>query len=172
MNAVKQLVPVVAVSLVPALVYSAVNGLFPVTIDTEATLIASAALMVGVLLVWHAMDEYLVERKVTVDAMKRFGQTFVREFERPLRQSNSADRPIQSQLRASPDRGRLEILLTPGRGHRYPNLSDHRTNVLYDVTRVLTLVRDERFVCEQVYSKGRWVVVPFQFQSAKQAGGR
>jgi hypothetical protein len=172
MNVVKQLVPVVSVSLVPALVYSAVNGLSPVMTDTPVTLLAWAALVVGAVLVWQAMDEYLVRREVTVDAMKRFGQTFVREFERPLRQSNGADRPIQSQLRASPDRGRLEILLCPGGGHRYPNLSDHRTNVLYDVTRVLKLLHDERFVCEQVYSKGPWVVVPFQYQSAKQAGGR
>ena len=56
MNAVKQLVPVVAVSLVPALVYSAVNGLSPVTTDTEATFIAWTALVVGAVLVWQAMD--------------------------------------------------------------------------------------------------------------------
>jgi hypothetical protein len=172
MNAVKQLVPIVAVSLIPALVYSAVNGLSLVMTDAEATFIACAALVVGAVLVWQAMDAYLVEREVTVDAMKRFGQTFVREFERPLRQSDSADRPIQSQLRASPDRNRLDILLCPGASRRYPNLADHRTNVLYDVTRVLKLLHDERFVCEQVYSKGPWVVVPFQFQNAKQAGGQ
>jgi hypothetical protein len=172
MKVLKQFVPVVAVSLVPALVYAAVNDLSHVITDTEATLIAWTALALGAVLVWRATDEYLVEREATVEAMKRFGQTFVREFERPLRQSNGSDRPIESQLRASPDRGRLEILLSPGGGHRYPNLADHRTNVLYDVTRVLKLLHDERFVCEQVYSKGPWVVVPFQFLSAKQAGGR
>jgi hypothetical protein len=172
MQLLKQLVPVVAVSLVPALVYAAVNDLSRVITDTEATLIAWTALALGAVLAWRAMDEYLVERDATVEAMKRFGQTFVREFERPLRQSNGSDRPIESQLRASPDRGRLEILLSPGGGHRYPNLSDHRTNVLYDVARVLKVLHDERFVCEQVYSKGPWVVVPFQFLSAKQAGGR
>jgi hypothetical protein len=168
----KQLLSVAAVSLVPALVYAAVNDLSRVISSTEATLIAWTALALGAVLVWHAMDEYLVEREATVEAMKRFGQTFVREFERPLRHSNGSERPIESQLRASPDRGRLEVLLSPAGGHRYPNLSDHRTNVLYDVTRVLKLLHDERFMCEQVYSKGPWVVVPFQFLSAKQAGGR
>ena len=172
MRLLEQLVPVVGVSLVPALVYAAVNDLSHVITGTEVTVIAWTALALGAVLVWGAMDEYLVEREVTVEAMKRFGQTFVREFERPLRQSNGPDRPIESQLRAIPDRSRLEILLSPGGGHRYPNLADHRTNVLYDVTRVLKLLHDERFVCEQVYSKGPWVVVPFQFQSAKQAGGR
>ncbi|MET0211458.1 MAG: hypothetical protein ABW292_00560 [Vicinamibacterales bacterium] len=172
MQLLKQLVPVVAVSLVPAVLYAAVNDLSRVISDTEATFIAWTALALGAVLAWRAMDEYLVERDASVEAMKRFGQMFVSEFERPLRQSNGSDRPIESQLRASPDRGRLEILLSPGGGHRYPNLSDHRTNVLYDVTRVLKVLHDERFVCEQVYSKGPWVVVPFQFLSAKQAGGR
>jgi hypothetical protein len=85
MNALKQLVPVVAVSLVPALVYAAVHDLSHVLTDTEATVIACTALALGAVLVWRAMDEYLVEREATVEAMKRFGQTFVREFERPLR---------------------------------------------------------------------------------------
>ena len=170
MNVPTQLLPVIAVSLVPALVYAAVNDLSHVITGAEGTLIAWTTLAVGVVLAWCAMDEYVGERATTVEAMKRFGQAFVREFERPLRQSNGSDRPIESQLRASPDRGRLEILLSPGGGHRYPNLSDHRTNVLYDVTRVLKLLQDERFVCEQMYSQGPWVVVPFRF--LKQAGAR
>ena len=41
---------------------------------------------------------------------------------------------------------RLDILLAPGAGRRYPNLSDHRSNVEYDVQRVLTLLKDEPFV--------------------------
>ena len=146
------------------------NDLSRVITDREATLIAWTALALGAVLAWRAIDEHLVERDATVEAMKRFGQTFVREFERPLRQSNGSDRPIESQLRASPDRGRLEILMSPGGGHRYPNLSDHRTNAVRR-GRVLKVLHDERFVCEQV-RKRAVVVVPFQFLSAKQAGGR
>jgi hypothetical protein len=172
MNLPRQLLPVVAVSLVPALVFTAVNDLSHVIADMEAMLIALTALALGAALAWRGLDEYLVEREADVEAMKRFGRTFVREFERPLRQSNGSNRPIESQLRASPGSGRLEILLSPGGGHRYPNLSDHRTNVLYDVTRVLKLVHDDRFVCEQLYSRGPWVVVPFQFLRAKKAGAR
>jgi hypothetical protein len=173
MKELRDLGPVVFASLVPAFVYTAVIGLSNAIPVTNATLIAWVALVVAVMLVWWAGDQYLVQREATVAAMKRFGQTFVREFERPLLQANAAERPIQSQLRAIPDRRRLEILLSPCGAHRYPNLADHRTNVLYDVTRVLDLVRDQRFVCEPVYSRGSWVVVPFQFQmSAKQGGGQ
>lgn len=173
MKTLGQLGPVVFASLVPAIVYTAVIGLSTVITVTNATLIGWVALVLAAMLIWRAVDEYLVQREATVAAMKRFGQTFVREFERPLLQATAAERPIQSQLRAIPDRRRLEILLSPCGDHRYPNLADHRTNVLYDVTRVLELVRDQRFVCEPVYSLGSWVVVPFQFlMSAKQAGGQ
>jgi hypothetical protein len=173
MKALGQLVPVVVAGLVPAFVYTAVIGVSNVITVTNATLIAWVALVLTGVLVWRAVDEYLVQREATVAAMNRFGQTFVREFERPLLQTSAATRPLQSQLRAIPDRRRLEILLSPCGDHRYPNLADHRTNVLYDVTRVLELVHDQRFVCEPVYSRGPWVVVPFQYRmSAKQAGGR
>ena len=173
MKALSQLGPVVFASLVPAIVYTAVIGLSNVMTVTNPSLIAWVALVLAAMLIWRAVDEYLVQREATVAAMKRFGQIFVREFERPLLQSNGAERPIQSQLRAIPDRRRLEILLSPCGDHRYPNLADHRTNVLYDVSRVLELVRDQRFVCEPVYSRGSWVVVPFQFRiSTKQAGGQ
>jgi hypothetical protein len=172
MKALGQLGPVLFASLVPALVYSAVIGLSNVITVGNAPLIAWVALVLAAMLVWRAVDEYLVQREATVAAMKRFGQTFVREFERPL-QAYAAERPIQSQLRAIPDRGRLEILLSPCGDRRYPNLTDHRTNVLYDVTRVLEHVRDQRFVCEPVYARGSWVVVPFQFRmNTRQAGGQ
>jgi hypothetical protein len=108
-----------------------------------------------------------------LEAMHHFGESFIREFERPLIEQDDARGPIESRLRASAHRRRLEILLAPRGGKRYPNLSDHRKNVEYDVTRVLQRLRDQPFVCSPLYAQGRWVVVPFQFQvSSRQAGGR
>ncbi|HEY5617900.1 MAG TPA: hypothetical protein VIK60_08135 [Vicinamibacterales bacterium] len=173
MKGLMQVIPVVFASLVPALVYSAVVSVSPVITENEATLIAWAALAMTAVFAWRGVDEYFAQRGATVAAMKQFGETFVREFERPLLQPDRAERPIASQLRAIPDRKRLEICLAPRNGRRYPNLSDHRTNVAYDVIRVLELVQDRRFVCEAVYAQGSWVVVPFQFHvGTKQAGGR
>jgi hypothetical protein len=138
--------------------------IFSVLVGHELAWLAWGALAVAGILIWLGIDEYLTQREATVAAMKRFGQTFVREFERPLIQPERSERPIHSQLRASPDRGRLEILLAPGGGSRYPNLSDHSTNVAYDVGRVLDVLQDRRFVCQPVYPQGSWVVVPFQFR--------
>jgi hypothetical protein len=52
-------------------------------------------------------------------------------------------------------------------------LSDHRSNVEYDVQRVLTVLRDEPFVVGRPFMDGRWVVLPFQLKPAiTQAGGK
>lgn len=135
------------------------------------------ALWAGVLIVislaWSYINDYLAHRQRMLVTMRRFGETFVREFERPLIQQDEAERPIQSRVRAIPHRRRLEILLAPGGRRRYPNLSDHRNNVDYDVTRVLELLRGQPFVCGSLRAQGRWVVVPFELQnSSKQAGAK
>lgn len=166
-----QLAPVAFGGLLPALVYTVVASVSRVT-GSELRFMW-AALVVAAIVAWCGIDDYLAQRDVTVAAMKRFGQAFVREFERPLREPDRQERPLQWQLRASPDRGRLEILLAPCGRRRYPNLSDHKTNVAYDVARVLAAIRDERFVCEASYSMGSWVVLPFRYHAGtKQAGGR
>jgi hypothetical protein len=106
-----------------------------------------------------------------LDEMQRFGETFILEFERPLFQPDRRERPIQSRLRASPERRQLEIFLAPNGRFRYPNLSDHKKNVEYDVARVLRMLRGQPFDCRPLYARGQWVVVPFQFRlSPKQAG--
>jgi len=131
------------------------------------------ALVVAISLVWRSIDEYVTDRQTMLDAMKRFGETFIREFERPLTQQHLPERPIESRLRASPHRRRLDILLAPHGGRRYPNLSDHKKNMDYDVTRVLQLLRDQPFVCGPLYAQGPWVVLPFQFQvRSTQTGGK
>jgi hypothetical protein len=48
------------------------------------------------------------------------------------------ERPVRSRLRCGARLGRFDILLAPGEGRRYPNLSDHKKNVEYDVARVCT----------------------------------
>jgi hypothetical protein len=104
--------------------------------------------------------------------MWQFAYLFVREFERPL-VDYAAGPAMKVQLRMSPYRARLEICLAPGSGRRYPNLSDHRKNVEYDVARVLSALGDESFMCGRLRTRNEWVVVPFRFNvGLKQRGVR
>jgi hypothetical protein len=130
----------------------------------EPTVLLSAALAYAVAVIWSGVDEFVAQRKQMLAAMQRFGEAFVREFERPLIQYGDTTRPIQSQLRVNVHRGTLEILIAPARGRRYPNLSDHRRNVEYDVARVLQRLRNHPFVSGPLYAQGDWVVVPFVTQ--------
>lgn len=109
------------------------------------------------------------QRRADIDIMKAFGDKFVSEFARPLFRS-AADIPVRSRLRFAPARGRLEILLAPGNGRTYPNLFDHKKNVAYDVERVVRLLRDDMFVNGPLYAEGRWVVIPFRFESRNKEG--
>ena len=70
--------------------------------------------------------------------MKLYAERFVEEFERPLVQPHLAHRPIQSRVRFKPGRARFDVLLAPEpeAGLRYPNLTDHKKNVMYDVVRI------------------------------------
>ena len=107
------------------------------------------------------------------DEMRRFGEAFVREFEQPLlRQEPSGHPAIQARLRADARQRRLEVLLAPAAGRRYPNLSDHKTNVEYDIGRVLRRLRVPSVLGRAPYAQGRWVVCPFEFADTQQAGGQ
>jgi hypothetical protein len=118
-------------------------------------------------------DDYLRKRALVLHTMKQFADRFVREFERPLIQQHLPDRPIQSRVRFKPARSRLDVLLAPHGGLRYPNLTDHKRNVIYDVARVQEVLQDRAFVSSQPYARGRWVVVPFQIRvDIREAGGR
>lgn len=148
------------------------TGAARVSRAADLTLVLLGVLVIASAFLWHTFDEYVTERQRTLGAMKGFGERFVREFERPLLQPSLDAHPIRSRLQASPDRGRLEILLAPAGRRRYPNLSDHKENVTYDVARVLQLLGDQSFVCAPLRAQGPWVVVPFQFQGCpKEAGG-
>ena len=121
----------------------------------------------------HSADHYFRDRDQVLKVMRRFSQKFVREFERPLGGADVSVRPIQSKLRFAPHASRVDILIAPGAGRRYPNLTDHRHNVEYDLRRVLNVLRDEPFVNGRPYMDGRWVVLPFSLKPAiTQAGGR
>ncbi len=96
--------------------------------------------------------------------MNQFAYRFVREFERPLRQY-SGEPAVRAQLRVSAYRRRLDIYLAPAKGRRYPNLSDHRKNMEYDVNRVLSALSDTAFVCGRLHIRDGWVVVPFRFNA-------
>jgi hypothetical protein len=78
---------------------------------------------------------------------------------------------VRAQLRLRPRRSRLEILLAPGNGRRYPNLSDHKKNVEYDVARVVHALADQSFVNGTPYTQAGWVVVPFQFKTLSKTSG-
>ena len=115
---------------------------------------------------WRVFDGYSARRNTASIVVKHFAARFIQEFERPLVRSHEAERAVQSGLRRK-RRGRFDILLAPGQGRRYPNLSDHRKNVEYDVARVLRLLADESFVSDPLYTQAGWVVVPFQTRNPR-----
>lgn len=119
------------------------------------------------------VDDYIARRRDTLRAMQQYADQFVEQFERPLVQPHLARRPIQSRVRFKPGRARFDVLLAPDAGLRYPNLEDHRKNVMYDVVRIQQALSPHAFVSSRPYAKGRWVVVPFRFRvGAREAGGR
>lgn len=120
-------------------------------------------------------DEFIAGRQDRLRAMKQYAERFVEEFERPLLQPHLSRRPIQSRVRFKPGRARFDVLLAPDAeaGLRYPNLADHKKNVMYDVVRIQQALSQQAFVSSRPYARGRWVVVPFRFRvGAREAGGR
>jgi hypothetical protein len=162
----------------PVPVASAVESTSPLQNTIESfrqgntpVLILCALFSLAVVFLWAAVDEYLARRERTLAAMTQFANSFVREFERPLVQPPAGPRPIRSRMVAKPTRGRMEILLAPNGIRRYPNLTDHRENVLYDVRRVGHLLRDQPFAPAAPYARDEWVVIPFHLvQGQRQAG--
>jgi hypothetical protein len=125
------------------------------------------------ILTWLLVRHYRDRTSKTVKYMRHFAAIFIREFERPLMRRGSIERPLRSQVQCLPRSRRLKIYLAPREGRSYPNLSDHRKNVEYDVARVLGSLPAARLVNnDQPYSQGAWVVIPFRFTSGvKEEGG-
>ena len=139
----------------------------------DSTYISWVLLVLLISLAIHGTDDYVSDRRAVLRLLTSFGDTFVNEFDRPLVRSHPSDRVIDSRLRVSPHRSRIDVLLAPRDGRPYPNLADHRKNVEYDVLRVLHRMNDPPLVQGPMYAQGRWVVVPFQLKvNDGQAGGR
>ena len=140
--------------------------------EADANVVLWLALVIAITLVSSSVGEYVAARKPVPDAIRRFAEEFVREFERPLLLPDERRRAVRARLRVnvSRRRRRLEVLLAPAAGRRYPNLSDHRTNVEYDIRRVTQRLRGPA-IADALYAQGPWVVVPFEFpENSRQAG--
>jgi hypothetical protein len=138
--------------------------------DADLTTVWIGATVILALFGLRVLDGYAGRREARLVVMNHFARRFVREFERPLIQ-RPTEPPLRSRLRLSPARARLEILLAPGQGRRYPNLSDHKKNVEYDVGRVLRSLADDSFVPDSLYSQAGWVVVSFRFKVDRKRAG-
>lgn len=150
----------------PAAVATAIPGVS----GFDLVFVWIGALVVLPLVGWKVVDDYLARRKTALLVMRHFAHRFVREFERPLIQ-RPAELPLRARLRLRPARGRVDILLAPGEGRRYPNLSDHRKNVEYDVVRIVQLLADDSFARDPLYTHAEWVVVPFRFNLGRKHTG-
>jgi len=104
-------------------------------------------------------------------AMQRAAEDFIRVFARPLVDPLSGVAPILVRLRFVRRVQQLEICIAPCGGRRYPNLSDHKKNMEYDVNRVVRTVGAHRVVIDRLRAEGKWVVVPIRLAALKQAGG-
>jgi len=131
----------------------------------DSTILWLCAAMVVPWFGWRIVGDYRARREAASIAVQCFVQRFVDEFERPLVRYDAGERPLRSRLRFGVRRGRFSILLAPGEGRVYPNLSDHKKNVEYDVERVMRLIADHSFVSGAPYTKAGWIVVPFQFMA-------
>jgi hypothetical protein len=138
------------------------DAISPAVGAVDLTLVWLGAALVLPLFGWRFVDDYMARKKAALLLMRHYAHRFVREFERPLIQQ-PAELPLRARLRLRPARGRVDILLAPGEGRRYPNLSDHRKNLEYDVVRIVRLLGDGSFVRDPFYMHAEWVVVPFRF---------
>jgi hypothetical protein len=138
---------------------------------SDLTMLWLCAAMVVPWFGWRILDDYLARRKTASIIANYFVKRFVDEFERPLVRYDAGERPVRSRLRFGVRRGRFKILLAPGEGRSYPNLSDHKKNVEYDVARVMLVLADDSFVAGVPYTKAGWIVVPFQFTAEPRQSG-
>jgi hypothetical protein len=137
----------------------------------DLTMLWLYAAMVGLWLAWRIVDNHLARRKTASVVARYFVHRFVDEFERPLVRYDVEDRPVRSRLRFGARLRRFDLLLAPGEGRRYPNLSDHKKNVEYDLARVMHVLGDDFFVRRAVYTQAGWIVVPFQFTAVPKRSG-
>jgi hypothetical protein len=123
------------------------------------------------LLSWSLLDEYVRQRWPIPAQLRQTAQEFIDTFARPLLSQQPGGPAIRSRLRYLPRHEELEILIAPNPGRIYPNLSDHRRNVEYDVHRVLSILDDRLALSSPLRTEGLWVVIPVRSNvDGKEAG--
>jgi hypothetical protein len=132
--------------------------------DPSPIWVVSSFLLIALLAALGARRDFKTAR-ANEGRLKQLGNRFIREFERPLFRVPSPDLPIKSQLRMAPHRGQLKVLIAPNGRRTYPNLSDHRKNLEYDIERILRLLGNELAISGKPYARGPWVVIPFQLKA-------
>ena len=133
---------------------------------------AAVGAVVLVILLLSAAAAGLLAPRPIPPTIRRAGERFVTVFAQPLVDVASGFPPIQTRLRFVRRKRQLQISIAPGRGRRYPNLSDHKRNVEYDVNRVIRVLGDRYVVSDRLRAVGKWVVVTIGPADAKQAGAK
>ena len=133
-------------------------------------LLAPAAFGAAIGFGWQGVERVLTKRRALQREIRDFGNVFVKEFERPLVVDRIATRPIRARLRWVSRHRRLDIMLAPAAGRRYPNLYDHRRNVEYDVERIAHQLKTRPFIRKPLRAEGEWVVIPFQLEPNPKTG--
>ena len=88
----------------------------------DLALLSLGAVMFGgaIGLAWQGVEQFLKKRGAVTREMQGFGHVFLKDFERPLRIEGVTTSPIRARLRCVPGDRRLEILVAPAAGRRYP----------------------------------------------------
>ena len=142
-------------------------------LGVDFTFLVVAGVLLGAASAIGFASRYAKRRRARQQILRHFGREFTREFGRPWSEFRGAGSAPRARLRVIPRRSQVEVLLSPADGGTYPNLSDHRRNVEYDVARVMSALRPDAFVRRPPYAEGGWVVLPFEFKGAtKQEGVR
>ena len=142
------------------------------TLELAFVFVGPALFGAAIGLGWHRVERFLRNRRSLKREVHDFGRRFVNDFERPLVVDGVVSRPIRARVRWVWHQRRLDILLAPAAGRRYPNLDDHRRNVEYDVDRIAYVLRHHPFVRRPLRAEGPWVVVPFELKPRPQTGDR
>jgi hypothetical protein len=112
------------------------------------------------LLAWLLTEAYFFGAQAIPAELRSYGDRFVQAFGRSLIHQRSDAPPIKARLRFVPRSQVLEILIAPNEGRSYPNLTDHRSNLEYDIDRVLALMGRQHRVAGRLYAEGKWIVIP------------
>src|SRR5262245_61774822 len=137
----------------------AIDDLQPIFYDPDVWWLAS--LVLAAMTSLFALNSWRKQRTLE-DIMRRFGTDFVREFGRPWAHYRGAGATPRVRLRTNHRKARVEILVAPPPGRTYPNLTDHRSNIEYDVVRITAALKPSAFASVEPYAEGEWVVLPFQ----------